>query len=281
MKSSENKYYSQIFSYSGLNIPAQANYAYLSKNQSSNKIFSPHVHPDTEIWYCYSGKAEITVCDAKYVLNTGDIIVANSNELHIGKKLSQTLEYICIQFSPHFFAPASFKTSVVHFKNFIASDLNLTNIFSRLKKECTDEDEYSSTAKTGILYELTAYLMRNFQTEQHIPTNYINSKALTKINDALDYINKNINKNIKIDDIAAAVNISSSRLSHIFQENMGQSIWQIINETRLYNALLLLETTKYSVSQIAYMLGFNNPNYFAKVFKKHYKISPNDVRTNF
>lgn len=268
-------YYSQIFSYTGLNIPATVGYC---KRTKYTAIFINHLHPDTEIWYCCDGKAEITVSAKVYTLNSGDAVIINPNEIHSGKMLSSYVSYICVQFSPFFFAPNENENTLPYFKHLISNDLNIVDIFNRLQTECVYNQEYSQTAKTGLLYELTAYIMRNFLQTRSSYEKLISSKALSKLVKATDFISENANKKIKIKDVADAVNLSESRICHLFKKEMGRTVGEYITEVKLYNALILLETTKHSVSQIADMTGFNNLNYFIKVFKNYYKVTPNTIR---
>jgi AraC-like DNA-binding protein len=51
---------------------------------------------------------------------------------------------------------------------------------------------------------------------------------------------------------------------------------EFIRDIRMKRAAQLLDQNKISISEIAYMVGFDSPNYFSKVFKKYYNISPTD-----
>jgi len=51
---------------------------------------------------------------------------------------------------------------------------------------------------------------------------------------------------------------------------------EFIRDIRMKRAIQLLNQNKVSISDIAYMVGFDSPNYFSKVFKKYFNISPTD-----
>ena len=60
----------------------------------------------------------------------------------------------------------------------------------------------------------------------------------------------------------------------------GNSASNRITEKRLKHAGNLLENDVATISEIAYRVGFSDPSYFNKVFKKHFNITPGDVRRN-
>ncbi len=270
----------EIYAYSDMNIPAKVCFSPDVLNPNSDIIFLNHWHPDTEIWLPLSGKAQITIGDTDYIVSPGDAVIINSNELHSGIRLSKNVDYIFAVFSPYFFSADESQNIFPCFKNFIANDQYIQNIFSMLKSEIIRNDKYSKTAKTGLLYELTAHLMRNYQTSKKEVSNIISSKRLVKIKEATDFIAKNASSKIKVSDVAKAVNISESRLAHLFKEEMGQTVLECITTHRIYMALRLLETTNLNVSQIAHMSGFENLNYFIKRFKSIYKVTPSRLRKN-
>ena len=53
---------------------------------------------------------------------------------------------------------------------------------------------------------------------------------------------------------------------------------EFIRNIRLKRAVQLLETESYTVSEIAYKVGFNDPSYFTRIFKKEYGKSPSEMR---
>jgi len=99
----------------------------------------------------------------------------------------------------------------------------------------------------------------------------------------LKKIHQNINDNIDNEDfsvkaLAQNIGMSRSMLHRKLIKTIGKSASDLIKETRLTQAKDLLEKDVATASEIAYLVGFKNPSYFNKVFKKHYKISPGDVR---
>ncbi|PJJ80028.1 hybrid sensor histidine kinase/response regulator transcription factor [Mucilaginibacter auburnensis] len=101
-----------------------------------------------------------------------------------------------------------------------------------------------------------------------------NIKLLKKIN---HYIKENMsNTNLSVEDISAYVGMSRGTLYRKLMELTELSPVEYIRSIKLENAAELLAQSNLNVSQIAYMTGFANPNYFAKVFKAKYQMSPKE-----
>ncbi len=101
-----------------------------------------------------------------------------------------------------------------------------------------------------------------------------NIKLLKKIN---QYIKENMsNTNLSVEDLSAYVGMSRGTLYRKLIELTELSPVEYIRSIKLENAADLLAQSNLNVSQIAYMTGFANPNYFAKVFKAKYQMSPKE-----
>jgi len=59
----------------------------------------------------------------------------------------------------------------------------------------------------------------------------------------------------------------------------GEPPMSFIRKLRLHKAKTLLQTTELNVSEIAYDLGFTDPHYFSRAFKKEFGMPPSDLRT--
>ncbi|WP_297093742.1 helix-turn-helix domain-containing protein [uncultured Draconibacterium sp.] len=105
----------------------------------------------------------------------------------------------------------------------------------------------------------------------------------SKDNEFLSQVYQNIDENLgdelyTVEKLSEAMNISRSMLHRKLKRLIGKSATEIITEKRLDKAKDLLEKSNLTSAEIAYKTGFNSPSYFNKVFKKHYQISPGEVR---
>lgn len=85
---------------------------------------------------------------------------------------------------------------------------------------------------------------------------------------AKEYIEAHFMDTLTLTEIAAYLNITPSHLSTCFKQEAGISFVEFINRTRIGHACDLLAATDLTVKEIAYRVGYDNPNYFSRLFKK-------------
>lgn len=92
------------------------------------------------------------------------------------------------------------------------------------------------------------------------------------------YIQENYSSNISLNDIAKTVYLSPSYLSSMITSETGKSFTDILNEVRIQKAIELLKDPGLRITDIAYAVGFKEPQYFSIVFKKLTQLTPRDYR---
>lgn len=101
---------------------------------------------------------------------------------------------------------------------------------------------------------------------------YCHSKqSMTK---AKDYMEVHFSKAITLEEVAAFVNLSPNYFSNLFKEEFDETFIEFLTKTRMESARSLIEENCYSLKEISFMVGYKNPNYFSRVFKKHFHCSP-------
>lgn len=95
---------------------------------------------------------------------------------------------------------------------------------------------------------------------------------------AKDYIQNNYSYPIRVTDIAQAVGIDRTYLYRLFMENEQVSPKQYLLRIRLSTSLKLLQTTSYSITEIAFYCGFTDSAAFCNQFKAYFKETPGNFR---
>ena len=93
-----------------------------------------------------------------------------------------------------------------------------------------------------------------------------------------DYIDENMQKDISLENAADFVGISSFYLSKLFREEKNETFINFLSNKRLEKSRKLLEETDLSIKEIAAETGYNDQNYFSRIFKNKYGISPKEYR---
>lgn len=103
---------------------------------------------------------------------------------------------------------------------------------------------------------------------------YHNSNYSDYTQKAIDFIHKNYHKDMSLDDTARYIKVSSSYLSRIFKEECKVSYIKYVNQLRVEKAKLLIENGDVRIKDIVQQVGFQNYNYFFKVFKESTNMTP-------
>lgn len=136
----------------------------------------------------------------------------------------------------------------------------------------TDYENYLSI----LLYQLFLIVGRQQSESKTITT------AVQKDMDyATHYFTEHYNQNISIDDFAASLHMSTCWFIRSFKQYHKITPMAYILSIRIANAQNLLETTSYNVTEIASIIGYDNPLYFSRLFKKQTGLSPSEYRKQY
>ncbi len=99
-----------------------------------------------------------------------------------------------------------------------------------------------------------------------------------KIEKIIAFLKEYYKENFSIKELSEKIGISPYYLSHLFKKEMGISVMKYRDYLRLTTAKEMLQNTNLSITNIAFSLGWNDSNYFTRIFKKRTGISPSDFR---
>lgn len=92
------------------------------------------------------------------------------------------------------------------------------------------------------------------------------------------YIEANLSGDLSLGTLARLMQLTPGYLSSLFHRETGQTLTSYIGSHRMQAALQLLQSTRLQVQSIAQLCGFSDPNYFARLFKRHFGLTPGDYR---
>ena len=102
---------------------------------------------------------------------------------------------------------------------------------------------------------------------------------LSRINKALEYIDKHLDQSLSLDEVAAASYFSPYHFHRIFHTIVGETVNDYVSRKRMERAAYrLLSKQNYSITEVAEAGGFSSSANFSKAFKLYFGVSPSDLR---
>lgn len=98
------------------------------------------------------------------------------------------------------------------------------------------------------------------------------------IRQAMEYIDTHFHKDISLDDISRELNISAYYFSRLFKEETGENFVDYVTRCRMNRAKELLLDPNLSIKEVCAEVGYSDPNYFSRVFKKYEGMTPTEYK---
>jgi AraC-like DNA-binding protein/mannose-6-phosphate isomerase-like protein (cupin superfamily) len=232
-----------------------------------------HSHPFLEVIFINSGRGSIIIGDKTYEARRGDLIVYNAGTRH--KEISSLEDPM----ENSFFGAQNINIMGLP-ENSLLPDGETAVIpsgdefpvfqfyFSNLLRESRSDRHYSKEMTESLTRMILLLLLRVLPYDEKFILNsgiYLQAKA---------YIDDCCTEIGSVEDICRKLRVSRYYLTHLFKRNGEKSPMQYVIQRRMEFAKALLGSTGLSITQVALRCGYENENYFFRVFKTHEKTTP-------
>lgn len=143
----------------------------------------------------------------------------------------------------------------------------ISSLFEKIEYFNGSEELYSDELTLNLLEQI---LIRCKMNQPFL----IKNRVDPRITEVINYISNHLNEEFSNDQLAELVFLSPSRLGHLFRYEVGLTITQWRDDQRISRAKQLLVTSNYSINHISRLIGYSDPLYFSRVFKKKAGLSP-------
>lgn len=249
-----------------------------------------HWHNSIEILYVLKGNLNIVIGSDKYELVEKDLEIVNIDETHSITSSDKDNRVLIFHIEPYFFEKYYNDIENMFFFTNTTDDKAQENdkydVLRTFLAEITCEaiqkqEDYDKETK-NILIDLLYYLINNFHYLMYENDDLKGKEELLERYHRISkYIFNNYNDNITLQDIAKKEFLSTDYLSHGIKDVTGYSFTDLLNSSRIEEALKLLLDTDKTISEISEDVGFSHTRYFNKHFKIHYKYTPLQYRKKF
>jgi AraC-like DNA-binding protein len=142
-----------------------------------------------------------------------------------------------------------------------------------LEEELREREPGFGFMATAVFMQLICHLSRCFGRNPSP-----DGRALLRIGEALSHLERNIQGEVNLDELASIAHMSRRSFLRVFQSATGTSPLAWLIAQRVRRACALLRTSDKRVTEIAFEVGFNDSNYFTRQFRRQTGCSPREYR---
>lgn len=256
------------------------NYIAINNKVEDNQLFSIFDDQRTTSVFVH-----LKDCNIKYIFENGtELFVPKGSIVYIPHSAKYYVNYqSCTK--PYSLAQlVAFELRDKDNEQFIASNKiiivceSIKNIFSDIFDEAVticDTYPFSHIAFKALIYSVITEISKQYITDK------MYSKEFYSIAPSIEYLRKNLYSDISISELAKISHLSESCFRRLFKKHFGIPPSDYINSQKIKKAKKLLQSNMYSINEISQILGYDDPSYFSKVFKKQTGFSPGKYRTCF
>ncbi len=221
--------------------------------------FDRHMHYSFEFFYIVSGEVECTVEQTKYRLMPGEAILILPNQIHsyFTRKPSDCIMFI--------FAP-------VYVNEFFKSTIGKEFIHPVFRLPYNEVENHPAIGDIfewkSLLYHICAAACRQCKMQ---PSSTKNHELIQSI---AEYIYRNLNEKISLEQLASQFGYSYHYLSACIKSYFGMNFCTLVNHYRIDLAATLLYTTDLSITEVAGKSGFSTIRSFNRAFKSIHGVTP-------
>jgi|SRR5690625_1021870 len=237
-----------------------------------------HTHHFTELFYIVSGKGAFILPDQEIPVKENDLVIINPNVEHTEKSNEKdSLEYIALGLEGISFTLPEDDSQIGLFTYQGERDDILFYLKKLLYEVKNNELDFDVVCQ-NIIEILVVKLRRakHVTIQKNKPKRMNRSVALVQ-----HYINQNYTDALTLDILAKVGNINKYYLAHIFKEDVGISPIEYLNHIRMKEAKNLLETTNYTIEEVARFNGFSSQSFFSQAFRREMDQTPSEYRKQF
>lgn len=154
------------------------------------------------------------------------------------------------------------------------SDGLLQSLFSTLKTEAAIGGMGSSLLVDSLKTTLAIHLLRHYCTTRPRLSSYTQGLSQTQLGFIVDYINDHLHQNLKLNDLAAIVQLSPYHFLRLFKQSTGVTPHQYILRSRIDRAKSLLQHSQLTIADIASRTGFCDQSHLTRQFKQLTGMTP-------
>lgn len=244
--------------------------------------YPAHIHSEVEMLYCLEGEMNIILQGEPYCLRANELVLVEKLVAHeivggSGRRMAIQVGSLFLGEQYKQFSSISFKNPIISLRDLPEDAHNLRKLRALFEEIAQEYDltgkRYTSLNIRGNIYKICHIVMQEHLDQASRPWHVTDD-----IHTVLELIHNHYNEQLDVESAAQKINYGKSSFCFHFKKVTGQTFHTYLNNFRVKKAAHLLSETSSSIESIAYMVGFNDPKTFSRVFKAVTGISPREYR---
>ena len=278
---------SEIINYDDPNFPSYIYDGWIAPKVTWEGV--PHYHEDIEIMTVKEGKVAYFVNGKEILLNAGDTIVVNSNQIHYNMCVGEVAKYVIVIINPRILAN-SVAVEMQAIKP-ITDNPDIPYLRFRYINEYTEQMRsliydlpkvrHDPFAITMQFYHIWDIIRKQAEYLGATKEETMSDPRMQSFKTMMHFISNNYQEQITLNDIAASGNISKSLCNTLFHQYVGESPINYLMHFRSRKVAELLRSGNMSMSEIAARTGFGGVSYMSETFRKFFEQSPREYRKSW
>lgn len=230
-----------------------------------------HGAPETILLLCVNGAGTVTVAEDVHALTAGTGIVIPAGTPH-SYQASETTPWTIWWLHARGSELAELTAPIVAPSQQVVRLRSIERIVALFDELVSTLERRLSLAQLLSASGTATYLLTRFAVDGVLPSD---GSALER---AMKYLEARIDGSIRVDELAAIVQVSPSHLSALFRRATGSGPAAFHTSLKMGRARGLLDTTTMTIADVASAVGYNDPLYFSRHFRRVHGMSPSAYR---
>jgi AraC family transcriptional regulator len=247
-----------------------------------------HEHPELFLHMVVSGTAKYEVNTSgrsfRYASRPGTILLlprGTEDEQH----WAGPIDHLGVAVHPRFIAKSleetAHETEVEMTEHWNLVDGHISALLNEMADDLDDQSPAGSIYGDTLATALSVYLLKRYAVRRRAPVAYRGGLPGYRLKRVLDYIASNLDKNIRLSELAAIAGMSPHYFAELFKQSTGRSPHNYILSQRIECTKQGLRNPRRSILNVALDAGFENPSHFSRVFRKVEGTSPTRFRADY
>lgn len=257
----------------------------LHYRRAARVSWTSEARADYVVLFLFDGKLPGRIEEVSFEITARDAVLLDPGAT--AAAAGRNAEYLSLTLSPSFMLDAAARTgligagALVHFRaSVVRSDERLARLARDLAVELNGEEAGKALVIAALMEQLIVHLLRHHSNVRRSDELELSRVGLVdrRIRRAIELMHAHLNRDLQLEEIAAAAFLSPFHFARLFKKLTGASPHAYLATLRVARAQALLAETDFSISEVSERVGYSSPSHFTKAFRQATGLAPRAYR---